>query len=144
MIKLGWLNIYDIYKLHVQTIAFDVGTENTSLNITFSNLYKINNLSKMFLEKNLGLPHLKKNDFLITNKQRTKKFGKNSLSVRVSKHWNSFPDSLRQPMKTNIFKKKQKLSILYNPTLYRKYTQTDIDDLTDCIAEARIIKKYFK
>jgi hypothetical protein len=41
----------------------------------------------MFLGKFLGLPHLKKNDFLITNKQKTKKFGKNSFSVRVSKHW---------------------------------------------------------
>jgi hypothetical protein len=141
MVKLGWLNIYDIFKLHIQTIAFDIGTGNLNLNLKLPNLIQLNNHSDLFLKKILMRPDLKHNDFLVSSKLRTKRFGTNSLTARVSKHWNSLTN--RERKKTSVFKKNRKLHFLFNPTPYRSFTQTEIDEIIDCIAERRMIKKYY-
>ena len=141
-IKLGWLNIYDIHKLHIQTLAIDAGT-NINTKSLFSNLVQLNNHSKLFIEKILMRPDLKPFDFLIARKVKTKKYGTTTITARISKYWNSLPHRDRTEKNTKKFKKIQKPKLLYNPTLYRKYSQIELDEIIDYIAERRMIKKQY-
>ena len=42
-----------------------------------------------------------------------------------------------------IEKKTLKKQLLYSPTLYHKYTNEDLEDLINCIGEARVNNKFY-
>ena len=144
-VKLGWLNIYDIYKHKIQTLAHQVGTNPSHFTTKFPDIRETDKFSDIYLSKIAPSWPIKKNpgDLFLIRKNRTVNFGKRSISNQIVSYWNGFNAKLRQPLKTTTFKKTLKKQLLYSPTLYHKYSNEDLEDLINCIGEARVKNKFY-
>ena len=142
-VQLGWLNIYDIFKHKLKILAHAVGTNPSEFTYNFPDIKQTNNYSDHYL-KNIApsWPILSKpGDLFILRKTKTA-IGKRAISNQIVSYWNNLEDKLRKTKHTTHFKKTLKKQLVYSPTLYRKYDEQEMEELTIYIADTRIKKKF--